>query len=65
MKENNHYLPYNDTIMLNDLFNGEKEYVLKSSKSILNFIELCQQEKLELYKNSSNDQRQSVPISRY
>lgn len=65
LKENNHYLSYNDIIFLNDLFNGEKEYVLKSNKSILNFIELCQQEKLDLYiKTHPNDHRQSVPISR-
>ena len=65
LKENNHYFQFNDLLFLNDLLNGEKEYVLKSSKFVLNFIELCQKENLKLYiKSHPNDHRQSLPISR-
>jgi len=65
LKENNHYHQFNDIMFLNDLFYGEKEYVLNTNKCTLNFIELCQQKKFKLYiKSHPNDHRQSVPINK-
>ena len=63
LRENYHYFTLNDLIQLNDLYMGSKDYVLKSTKFIIDFITLLKKNKINIHLRSHpNEIRQSVPI---